>query len=143
MPDWNLGRTTEKIGEYPSIVLMADDALGGFFAINGGALGEDRGNIYYFAPDALKWENLERGYTEFVDFCLNGDLERYYEGYRWNGWEIEVSALAGDKAFSIYPPLWAKGPDISERDRRSIPIAEIYSLYASEIQMTESRRSEL
>src|SRR5215510_7637612 len=122
---------------------MADDVLGGFFAINCGAFGEDRGNIYYFAPDALEWENLERGNTEFIDFCLNGDLERYYKGYRWNGWEIEVSALAGDKAISIYPPLWAEGPDISERDRRSITLAELYSLYVGEFQTNESRRSEL
>jgi hypothetical protein len=143
LPDWNLGRTTEKTGEYPTIVLMADDALGGFFAINGGAFGEDRGNIYYFAPEALKWENLERGYTEFVDFCLNGDLDRYYGGYRWNGWEIEVSALAGDKAFSIYPPLYADGPDISERDRRPVPLAELYSLNVGEFRTNESRRSEL
>jgi hypothetical protein len=143
LPDWNLGRTTEKIGEYPTIVLMADDALGGFFAINGGAFGEDRGNIYYFAPEALKWVNLERGYTEFVDFCLNGDLDRYYEGYRWNGWEIEVSALAGDKALSIYPPLYADGPDISERDRRPVPLAELYSLSVGEFRTNESRRSEL
>lgn len=133
LPDWNLGRTAEKIGECPTFVLTADDAIGGFFAINGGAFGEDRGNVYYFAPDTLDWESLERGYTEFIDFCLNGDLQRYYEGYRWNGWETEVSALAGDKAFSIYPPLFTKGPDISERDRRPVPLAELYSLYVGEL----------
>jgi hypothetical protein len=143
LPDWNIGRTTEKIGEYPTFVLVADDALGGFFAINDGAFGEDRGNVYYFAPDTLEWESLEKGYTEFINFCLNGDLERYYEGYRWNGWEGEASTLAGDKAFSIYPPLWAKGPSISERDRRPIPLAELYSLYVGEFQTNESRRSEL
>ncbi|MGH9768748.1 MAG: DUF2625 domain-containing protein [Blastocatellia bacterium] len=143
LPDWNLGRTTAKIGEYPTFILVADDVLGGFFAINGGALGEDRGNVCYFAPDTLEWESLEKGYTEFIVFCLNGDLQRYYEGYRWNAWETEVSALAGDKAFSIYPPLWAKGPDISERGRRPVPLTELYSLYVGEFQTNESRRSEL
>jgi hypothetical protein len=111
LPDWNLGRTTEMIGEYPNFLLIADDVLGGFFATNGGALGEDRGNVYYFAPDTLEWESLERGYTEFIDFCLNRNLQRYYGDYRWNGWETEVSALAGDMAFSIYPPLFTNGPE--------------------------------
>jgi hypothetical protein len=143
LPDWNLGRTTEVIGEYPNFLLIADDVLGGFFATNGGALGEDRGNVYYFAPDTLEWESLERGYTEFIDFCMNGELQRYYGDYRWNGWETEVSALAGDKAFSIYPPLFTNGPDISERDRRPAPLAELYSLYVGEFQTNESGSSEI
>ena len=46
--------------------------------------------------------------SEFINFCLNGDLQRYYEGYRWNSWETEVSALAGDKAFSISLPAFHK-----------------------------------
>jgi hypothetical protein len=143
LPEWNLGRTTEKIGEYPNFLLIADDVLGGFFAVNGGALGEDIGNVYYFAPDTLDWESLERGYTEFIDFCLNGDFQQYYGDYRWNGWEIEVSAIAGDKAFSIYPPLFTNGPDISERDRRPVPLAELYSLYVGEFQTNESGSSEI
>jgi Protein of unknown function DUF2625 len=46
LPAWNDGRSK---GFY----LIADDAVGGFFAVNGGALGEDVGNIYFFAPDSL------------------------------------------------------------------------------------------
>ncbi|HMV51233.1 MAG TPA: DUF2625 domain-containing protein [Blastocatellia bacterium] len=133
LPEWNLGRTRTKSGEVPGFLLVADDVLGGFFAINGGALGEDSGNVYYFAPDTLKWENLERSYTEFLDFCLNGDLQKYYEGCRWSGWETEVAALTGDRAFSIYPMLFAEGPDISERDRISVPLAELYDLYLGNI----------
>jgi hypothetical protein len=142
-PDWNLGRTTEKIGEYSAFLLIADDAIGGFFAINGGALGKDQGNVYYFAPDTLEWESLERGYTGFIEWLLNGDLELYYKGFRWTGWEADVASLAGDKAFSIYPPLIAKGPDISERDRRPVPLAELYGFHVGEFQANESRKSEL
>lgn len=138
LPEWNLGRTIAKFGDFPSFLLIADDVLGGFFAINGGALGEDRGNVYYFAPDTLKWESLKRGYTDFINFCLNGDLGKFYENYRWSGWETEVSLLAGDRAFSIYPMLWAKSPYISERDRRSVPLAELYSTYIGKLQATET-----
>lgn len=139
LPEWNLGRTVAKIGDYPPLLLVADDVIGGFFAINGGALGDDRGNVYYFAPDRLKWESLKRGYTEFINFCLNGDLEKYYENYRWLGWESEISMLAGDQAFSIYPMLWAEGPHISERDRRPVPLAELYSIQVGELQASETK----
>jgi hypothetical protein len=128
LPEWNHGRTVAVIGDYPSFLLIADDVPGGFFAINGGEFGSDQGNVYYFAPDTLEWENTGKGYTDFIHWCLFGDLQKFYEGYRWTGWETEVSALGGDKGFSIYPPLWAKGPIISERDRRAVPLAELYGL---------------
>src|SRR5215510_16600205 len=50
LPDWNLGRATEKTGEYPSFVLVADDALGGFFAIDGGAFGKIEGMFITSPP---------------------------------------------------------------------------------------------
>ena len=46
LPGWNKGRSQ---GYY----LVADDAAGGFFAINGGAFGEDVKKMYYWAPDSL------------------------------------------------------------------------------------------
>jgi hypothetical protein len=49
LPDWNEGRSK---GFY----LVADDAAGGFFAINGGAFGPDVKHMYYWAPDSLDWE---------------------------------------------------------------------------------------
>src|SRR5439155_15137909 len=59
LPGWNEGRSN---GYY----LVADDAVGGSFALNGGAFGEDKGNVYYYAPDSLRWEPCEFGYSEFL-----------------------------------------------------------------------------
>lgn len=59
LPGWNRERSS---GFY----LVADDAVGGFFAINAGALGDVTGNIYYWAPDQLDWEDLEVGFTDFL-----------------------------------------------------------------------------
>ena len=59
LPDWNEGRSD---GFY----LIADDAVGGFFALNGSALGEDFNQVYYFAPDSLRWEACKLGYSDFV-----------------------------------------------------------------------------
>src|SRR5690242_18738970 len=55
---WNQGRTFEGEACTAGYMLIADDVLGGFFAGNGGALGPDVKNVYYFAPDTLRWESL-------------------------------------------------------------------------------------
>src|SRR5262245_26435143 len=49
--EWNAGRSAGHL-------LVADDVVGGFFSINGGALGQDLGAMYYWAPDTLKWEPM-------------------------------------------------------------------------------------
>ena len=36
----------------PSYLLVADDVLGGFFAINGGTFCGKAGNVFYYAPDS-------------------------------------------------------------------------------------------
>jgi hypothetical protein len=129
LPGWNEGRTLLGRGHAPPFLLVGDDVLGGLFAVNGGGLGLTRGNVFYFTPDSLEWEDLDRGYSEFIRWCLCGDLAFFYEGTRWPGWENDVAVLGGDQAYSIYPPLWAQGPPVQERDRRPVPLAELYSLY--------------
>jgi hypothetical protein len=76
----------------------------------------------------LEWESLDRGYFDFLQWALQEDLERFYEGQRWPRWPTEVSALAGDQAISIYPFLWARGPPIGERSRKAVPMAELFAL---------------
>lgn len=108
--------------------LVADDVLGGFFAFNGSVLPGPTGNVHYFAPDTLDWEDLDCGYTDFFNFLLLGDLAKFYENHRWPSWQEDVSQLAGDLAFSIQPFLWAEGPQVSERSRRPVPISELWVL---------------
>ena len=55
---WNEGKSFQKYGDRPAFLLVADDVVGGYFAINAGALGPDMGTIHYLAPDTLQWENL-------------------------------------------------------------------------------------
>ena len=63
--DFNLGKNFSEAGQMPSCLLAADDVLGGFFAINGGAFGGKAGNIFYYAPDSSKWEDTQLGYSQF------------------------------------------------------------------------------
>src|SRR5439155_11640145 len=83
LPAWNEGR-----GD--GFFLVADDAVGGSFAINGGALGEDQGGIYYYAPDSLQWEACNFGYSEFLVWAMSAKLADFYESLRWDGWQAEV-----------------------------------------------------
>ncbi len=126
---WNKGKTFANYGDIPPYLFIADDVLGGLFAINGGFLGEDTGNIYYFQPDALEWFPMEFGYTEFLLFCFDGRLDDFYEGLRWNDWEENVQNLDGDHAYSCIPFLWSKeGKDIDNVSRKAVPVDELYLL---------------
>lgn len=125
---WNVGRTIFDEGN-AGFLLVADDAAGGFFAINGGGLGEDAGKIYYFDPATLAWEALEISYSEFLLFCFEGDVEGFYRDLRWKGWQQDVSLLDGNEVFSFYPMLWTKeGKDINSAHRGKVPMKEHYSL---------------
>jgi hypothetical protein len=129
LPDWNKGKSFNEFGETPPFLLIADDAIGGFYLLNGGGLGTDVGKIYYFSPDNLEYEQLDITYSEFLEFCFNNNLDKFYEGNRWNGWREEVSKLKGDEVFNFYPFLWtAEGSDINKSSRKIISIQEQYSL---------------
>ncbi len=124
--DWNrLGAEGHRM---PGALLVADDAIGGFFAINGGAMAGDVGNVFYLAPDTLEWENTERGHTDWLYWVLTGDLKDFYASLRWRGCDEEVASLPGDRCIQVYPFLWAAGPAIAERSRRDVPVGEAWSM---------------
>lgn len=109
--------------------VVAADVLGGQFALNGGALGADRGRLYYFSPDRLAWEGLEIGYSDFLEWATcAGSLQAFYGEVRWPTWEQDCAQLAGDQGILVYPFLWAEGPPISERTRRVVRVQELLSL---------------
>ncbi|RZK22500.1 MAG: DUF2625 domain-containing protein [Flavobacterium sp.] len=122
LPGWNENKSKDYL-------LIADDAVGGFFILNRGGLGSDLGKVYYFSPDNLNYEPLDRSYSEFLNFCFNGDLKEFYYGLRWKGWDEGVSKLSGDQAFNFYPFLWTKeGKDINKCTRKAISIEDQYTL---------------
>ena len=66
LPGWNKGRTWIEEQSAPPLLVVADDVVGGSFAINGGALDGPPGQVHYFAPDRLAWVSLDKGYSEFL-----------------------------------------------------------------------------
>lgn len=129
LPRWNFGRSIFVSGQQPPFILVADDVVGGFFAIDGGGFGLERGKVCYHAPDTLTWENTEKSYSDFLVWCFRGDMAKYYETMRWPSWREELRAVSGDQMFGIYPFLSASGPPIGERSRKPIGIAEVYDLH--------------
>jgi hypothetical protein len=129
LPAWNKGRTMFDDGNAPGYLLVADDVVGGFFAVNGGALGPEMGTLFYFAPDRLEWERMEFGYSQFIVWCLQGDVAMFYESLRWPGWENEIATLHGDQAILIFPFLSTKGPSLEQRHHGVVPVAEMFALH--------------
>jgi hypothetical protein len=121
LPGWNEGRSH-------GFFLIADDAVGGFFAINGGALGRDVQNLHYFAPDSLEWEPLQMGYSAFLQWACAGKLDLFYEWIRWPGWEVDAAKLHGDWCYSFYPPLFSEEGRGGSGQRDDAPVQEVWSL---------------
>lgn len=129
LPEWNKGKTFEAYGQPSKFLLIADDAVGGFFLLNGGGLGDDIGKMYYLSPDNLEYEPLDLTYSDFLKFCLNGDLDTFYKASRWINWEADIKQLDGNEVFSFFPYLWSEeGKDINKNSRKMIPIEEQYFL---------------
>jgi len=127
LDEWNKGKTFSEYGEPAPYLLVADDVIGGFYAINGGFFGKDMGSIYYFAPDMAQWIPMEMGYSQFLLFCFETDMDEFYPNLRWKGWQQEVVVLSPDYAYSFYPYLWSReGKEIEEVSRKDVPIGELY-----------------
>jgi len=130
---WNgveAGRPSKRL---PGAILIADDVLGGFFAVNGGGLKGPPGHVFYYAPDSLTWEDVAPSYSEWLLWTMSGDLEKFYEGARWPGWRREVEALRGDQGISVYPFLFAAGEPIARRSRKAVPLQELWLLHVEEV----------
>lgn len=119
--DWNKGRAD-------GYLLVADDAAGGFFSINGGGLGDDVGAMYYWAPDTLRWEQLDIGYTDFFGWALSDRLATFYDGLRWDGWRHDMRGLRADQCFSLFPFLWTREGSIDESSRTLIDVGEQFEI---------------
>lgn len=131
LPVWNKGKSYTQTGEQPSFLLIADDVIGGFFAINNGGLASNEGigSVFYFAPDALEWENMEIGYSDFIGFCCSGDVAGFYQQFRWKGWQEDIAKMNGTEGMSFYPFLFTKeGKEIEKNSRKVVPLAELWSL---------------
>jgi Protein of unknown function DUF2625 len=129
LTNWN--RLGDAAGIEPPAhsLIVGYDAVGGFFAVNGGEFEGERGHVFYFAPDTLEWESLERGYTDFLHWALTGDLAGFYADLRWDGWRDELAGASPDLGFALYPPPFTKeGRPLANVRRKHVPMRELWGL---------------
>lgn len=127
IPSWN--RIGGAHARMPGALLVGDDVVGGFFAVNGGGLDDAPGSVHYFAPDTLRWEPVASSYSEWLAKMISGDLATFYEGWRWSGWERDVAELPGDRGYLLYPFPSTTGPALAERHRGAVPLEELWGLF--------------
>ena len=117
---WNSDGDIPENPRIKGTLIVAHDAVGGFFALNGGAFPGKPGTAFYFAPDTLQWETTNKSYSDLLVWALSGNLALFYENMRWPGWENDIALLSGDQGISIYPFLSVKeGGPVAQRSRRS------------------------
>jgi len=107
----SLLRTAELVGRqlngnYPDVILMGDDVLGGVYALNGGGLNAARQEeVFHLAADGTAWAPLGGGHSDFVGWCLKGDLKQVYGSLT----DLEEYSAkprpAFDETYSFYPFL--------------------------------------
>ena len=103
-------------------IILGEDIIGGLFALKDGF-------VHYFAPDTLKWENLNIYYANYIDWLINSNenVNKFYELYRWDNWKDDVSNISLDKGVSFYPPLFTKY-NINKRSKKVITMDEIIGI---------------
>ncbi len=106
-------------------LIVGIDVVGGRFAINGGRLPGPVGEVCYFGPDTLCWEPLQLGHGAFVEWALKGDVDGFYETFRWSGWREDVGRLSLDQVMQAWPPPFtSQGRPPNEVSRRPVPWRE-------------------
>lgn len=118
------------------LFIVANDVVGGIFAINISRYDVDISKIWYFAPDTLEWESLGMEYFEFIAWISQGNIDEFYSTMRWDNWRKDCNDLSFEKAYLIYPFLWAKECEINSANKKIVPFSELISLnfeYASKL----------
>jgi hypothetical protein len=92
-------------------LIVAHDVLGGVFLLNGLRPGAGRpgvpGEVIYFDPPSLSWERLEMSHSEWLTWCVSGELPHFYHGVLWPRWRDDVQVLRADQGIAVSPALWA------------------------------------
>ncbi|MEU8821836.1 DUF2625 family protein [Actinoplanes sp. NPDC048796] len=112
-------------------LIVAHDVLGGIFFLNGLRPGSGRpgvpGEIIYFDPSTLNWARTGMSHSEWLAWCVSGDLPHFYEGRLWPSWRRDVMVLRADQGIAVSPPLWSDRTAAAggECARAVVPMDEI------------------
>ena len=110
-------------------IIFGDDIFGGIFALNIGLLPDCIGNVIYFAPDTLEFEDLEIKPSGLFEFLRNGDIPSFYGQFSEEEYaELRAMNVEFNKVLHILPPPWSAEFKTEKHDVRAIDIYEHYRL---------------
>lgn len=118
------GDTSDRVKQ---MLIVATDVVGGIFAINSGKFDEGIGDVWYFAPDTLDWEDLELRYSEFIAWLAQGNIDEFYSSMRWTNWRESAKNVEFDKSILIYPFLWSEEVNIETASKSIVPFDELFA----------------
>lgn len=116
--------TPERVKQ---MLIVATDVVGGIFAINSGKFDEGIGDVWYFAPVTLDWEDLELRYSEFIAWLAQGNIDEFYSSMRWTNWRESAKNVEFDKSILIYPFLWSEEVNIETASKSIVPFDELFA----------------
>ncbi|HBU83496.1 MAG TPA: DUF2625 domain-containing protein [Paenibacillus sp.] len=125
LTSWNGVADKPCVPALEGMMVVAYDAAGGFFGMDTGKYG-CTGHVYYFAPDTLEWESTELAYSGFINWLANGDLEQYYQTFRWKGWQNDMVQLQIGQVFAYYPPLWTEEGSGESSSKAPVAVEEAW-----------------
>ena len=125
---YNSEQMNEDSAAMKGMLIVAQDVVGGIFAVNISKYSESINKVWYFAPDTLEWECLDMNYAEFIAWAAKGNTDEFYNSMRWETWEEDCKNMNFDEACLIYPFLWAKECDVSTATKKVVPFMELMGI---------------
>lgn len=111
-------------------LIVANDIWGGLFAISNGDFEGNVRDIWYFAPDLLKWENLKINYAEFISWACGSGLGEFYQSFLSQDIDSIACKINVNQAILIYPFLWAKECNLETADKKIVSLEELVAINA-------------
>lgn len=124
LADWN---NLSGGGQRPRLLVVAHDAMGGIYAVNGGALAGPPGQVHFFSPQDITWTDTGLLHGAWLKAVLGGALSWRPD---WVGRDEEIAALRPDEALLVEPPLFADDPQpMDTRTRRVVSAGELWQAH--------------
>lgn len=110
-------------------IIFGDDIFGGIFALNIGLIPDCIGNVIYFAPDTMEFEDLGIKPSGLFEFLRNGGIHSFYGQFSAEEYaELRAMNVGFNKVLNILPPQWSAEFKTEKHDVRAIDIYEHYRL---------------
>lgn len=126
--EYNSEQMNEDCTTIKGMLIVAQDIVGGIFAINISKFSESKKKVWYFAPDTIAWECLDMNYAEFIAWVAKGNTDEFYNSMKWKNWEEDCKNISFDKAYLIYPFLWSAECDLNTAAKSVVPFMELMGI---------------